>query len=107
MAEEKQKIEEKEQEVEQGSHQLQIQVSNEEPEDDSGPKKEEKKARCVGMGLRAHELKGEWSKFWLHGDMQHLHSGGTLSPETTSLLHIFLDFFPSLVPHKLSKIIAY
>lgn len=30
-----------------------------------------------------------------------------LSSETTSLLHIFLDFFPSPVPHKLSNIIAY
>jgi len=82
-------------------------VPNEEAEDDSGPKKEEKKDGRVGRGLRTHELKGEWSKFWLHGDMQHLHSGGMLSPETTSLLHIFLDFFPSPVPHKLSKIIAY
>ena len=54
-------------------------MPNEEVEDDSGPKKEEKKAGCIGRGLRTHELKGGWSKFWLHGDMQHLHSGSMLS----------------------------
>ena len=58
MAEEKQKIKEKEQEVEQGSHQPQIQVSNEKAEDGSGPKKEEKKAGCIDRGLKTHELKG-------------------------------------------------
>jgi len=33
-------------------------VSNEEAEDGNGPKKEEKKARCFGRGLKTHELKG-------------------------------------------------
>jgi len=78
-------------------------VPNEEAEDDSGPKKEEKMAGFVDRGLRTHELKGGGSNFWLHGDMQHLHSGGMLSPKTTYLLHTFLYFFPSRGPHKLSK----
>ena len=82
-------------------------MPNEEAKDDSGLKKEEKKAGCVGKGLRTHELKGKWSKFWLHEDMKHLRSGGMLSSETTSLLHIFIGFFPSPVTQKLSKIIAY
>ena len=58
MVEEKQKIKEKEQKVEHGSHQPQVQVSNEEAEDGSGPKKEEKKVGCIGRGLKTHELKG-------------------------------------------------
>jgi len=33
-------------------------VPNEEAEDDSGPKKEEKKVGCIGRGLKTHELKG-------------------------------------------------
>ena len=63
MAEEKQKIKEKEQKVEHGSYQPQVQVSNEKVQDGNGPKKEEKKAGCIGRGLRTHELKGGWSQF--------------------------------------------
>ena len=66
---------------------------DEEAQDGSSTKEEEKRAECIGRSFRAHGLKGGWSKFWLHGDMQHLHSGGMLSPKFSSLLYTFLDFF--------------
>ena len=53
------------------------------------------------------KYQGTWteqrvSKFWLHEDMQHLHSGGMLSLKSASFLYTFLDLFHSPEPYKLS-----
>ena len=53
------------------------------------------------------KYQGTWteqrvSKFWLHEDMQHLHSGGMLSPKFASFPYIFPYLFHSPKPPKLS-----
>ena len=53
------------------------------------------------------KCQGRWteeglSKFWLHEDMQHLHSGGMLSLKSAPFPYIFLDLFHPPEPSKLS-----